>query len=109
MEVKITKRKLWHEVNNAACHNYYFAYWGRIYNDDRTMYKRFSFIVFFDAFELQEYYCDKECEITKNDIQEYADVLACSFTDSIKSFDECNEFYEMCNLSIENYNEKQRL
>ena len=104
MEIKITKRKLWQEVNNAVCHNYYFAYWGRIYNDDKTKYKRFSFILSFDVFELQEHYCDSDSEITKEDIQEYADELAYSLTDTIKGYDDCKEFYDMCNMSIENYN-----
>jgi hypothetical protein len=104
MNVKITKRKLWHELNCDKCHNYYFAYWGRIYNDENTKYKRFSFIVFFDAFELQEYYSEREDEITNKDIQEYADVLADSFIAIIKSYDDCKDFYDMCNCSIESYN-----
>lgn len=103
MEVKITKRKLWHEFNCDKCHNYYFAYWGRIYNDENTKYKRFSFIVFFDIFELQEY-LNYRNEITEEDKWEYAELLADGFIDTIISYDNCTYFYELCKQSIENYN-----
>lgn len=103
MKVKITKRKLWHEVNNDMCHNYYYVYWGRIINDCETKYKRFKFVVSFDVFELQEYFNYRD-EITEEDKWEYAELLADSLIDTIISYDNCKYFYELCNQSIENYN-----
>lgn len=104
MEIKITRRTLAYEVNNDMVHNYYYLVKGRIINDDNTKYKKFTFVIFFDIFDLGEYYEDKEY-FTQKDILNYVDeMIFCSFTDYIKSYDDCSYFYELCRESIEHYN-----
>lgn len=104
MDIKITRRTLAYEVNNEKVHNYYYYIQGRIINDDNTKYKRFSFIVWFDVFDLADFYEDKEF-FTKKDILNYVDeMIFCCFTDNIKSYDDCKYFYQLCRESIEHYN-----
>ena len=104
MEIKITKRIKLYDVNSEKCHNYYYGFEGRIYNDEQTKYKRFAFVVWFDIFDLQEAY---ECEdICDDDILMYADELADYYFGLIKSYDDCKVFYEECNRTIEEFNSR---
>lgn len=102
MEIKIIKRIKLREVNCAMCHNYYYGFKGRIYNDDQTKYKRFAFVVWFDVFDLQEAYESED--ICNEDILAYANELADYKFSLIKSYVDCKEFYEECNRTIEEYN-----
>ena len=56
MEIKITKTEKLQEINNSMVHNFYYLIHGRIYNDEKTRYKKFKFVLFFDAFDIQEYF-----------------------------------------------------
>lgn len=103
MEVKITKRTLLLEVNNDKTHNYYYYVRGRINNDDKTKYKKFGFVVWFDIFDLSDYYESNDV-FTKKDILNYLDELICSNVSIIKSYDDCKNFYEFCKNSIDQYN-----
>lgn len=105
---KITKKEKILEVNNDMCHNYYYLIHGRIYNDGKTKYKKFKYIVWFDIFDLQEFY-DKDV-IYKSDIANYVDQLENGYLMSIKSYEDTKhikEFYEYCNETITNFNKSK--
>lgn len=100
--VKITKTSKLLEVNNDMVHNFYYLVYGRIINKDKTKYKKFRFVLFYDVFDLQEYWEDDV--ITKDMEKEYRDVLIFNTVDTIKSYDDTIDFYELCNNTIKNYN-----
>lgn len=99
---EITKIRLLKEVCNDMCHNFYYAVYGRIYNEDKTRYKKFHFVVWFDAFDIQEnagrdYY-------TKQDKKELLDLYAMSFCDMVTDYNNVTDFYNACNDTINRYN-----
>ena len=107
MEIKITKREKLQEINNSMVHNWYFLIKGRIINDECTKMKKFRFVVWFDVWDLLEWL--ESDSYTEKDIKNYLDELIfCCFTDFIKSYEDCAEFYELCNASIERYNSVAR-
>ena len=106
-EVKITKTSKLLEVNNDMVHNFYYLVNGRIINESKTKYKKFRFVLFYDVFDLQEYWEDDENEnvvITKDMEKQYRDDLILSMVDTINSYDDTKDFYELCNDTIKNYN-----
>ena len=106
MEVEYTKINKIHEVNNCMCHNYYYIYYGRIINAEKTKYKKFKYILWFDIFDLQEYY--NKDTITKDDIKQYANELCCDVVENyVKDYNDTEglkAFYSWCKETIENYN-----
>ena len=106
-EVKITKTSKLLEVNNDMVHNFYYLVYGRIINESKTKYKKFKFVLFYDVFDLQDYWQDDDNEnvvITKDMEKQYRDDLIFSMVDTIKSYNDTKDFYELCNDTIENYN-----
>lgn len=103
MEIKITKKTKLLEVNNSMVHNYYYLINGKIYKDDSTKYKKFKFVLFFDIFDLQEYYEGYE-EITEEMKKEYIEEMVFCCTGMISDYNKLDDFYEFCNSTIENYN-----
>ena len=101
-EVKITKTSKLLEVNNDMVHNFYYLVHGRIINENRTKYKKFRFVLFYDVFDLQEYW--ENDKITKDMEKEYRDVLIFNMVSTIKSYDDTKDFYELCNDTIKDYN-----
>lgn len=103
---ELTKLQKALEVNNSMCHNYYYVQYGRIYNADKTQFRRFKFVFWFDIFDVCEYF-DKDA-VTKKEIAEYANEIAwCTYEtykDNIKSYDNCQVFYDWCNETIDDYN-----
>lgn len=107
---KITKIKSLKEVNNDMVHNYYYLVYGRLYNNEHTMYRKFKFVLFFDIFDVQEYF-EKDA-ILKTDIKDYLDSYALSTCLSYElnedgtyyDKDKLKEFYDFCNNTINNYN-----
>lgn len=99
---EVTKRTLWHEVNNDMCHNYYYLVYVRIYNADRTKYRKAKFIVWVDAEDVCEH-VDSDT-YTQKDVQELVDDIVCSELDTINSYDDTKDFYDFCNRSIERFN-----
>lgn len=55
-EIKITKKEKICEINNEMCHNFYYLIHGRLYNQNKTRYKKFKFVIFFDIFDVMEFY-----------------------------------------------------
>ena len=105
MEIQYTKINLIHEVNNDKVHNFYYVYYGRIYNDSKTKYKKFRYVLWFDIYDVQDF-LGKEV-ITKKDIREYAEGLECGYLLNIKDYNDkegLKEFYSFCRQSIEDYN-----
>lgn len=104
--VELTTRNKLLEVNNDICHNFYYLQYGRIYNADKSQFRRFKFVLWFDIFDVMEYF-EKDA-VSKQNIDEFANEIAWStietFQNGIKSFDNCQVFYDMCNETIENYN-----
>ena len=105
MNIEYTKINKILEVNNDMAHNYYYVYYGRIYNENKTRYRKFKYVEWFDIFDLQEYY-EKDI-INKEDIRNYAETLENSYLLSIKDYDDTKhlkEFYNYCSETIKNYN-----
>ena len=116
MEIKITKRQKLLEINNDMYHNYYYLVHGRFYNDDHTAYRKFKFVLWFDIFDVDEYfnYIDNDdgCQwidrpITKDMIMEYLDEIMWSTVSMVSDYNNENQlkdFYNWCNDSIIDYN-----
>lgn len=106
-DITITKRKLLWEQCNDKCHNYYYVVYGKIFNqpkpDEYRSFRRFKFVVWFDVFDLQDYFEDKEY-ITKQDRLEFLDELAFGTLGLIKTYNDCKEFYTECSRTIKDYN-----
>lgn len=109
VDYKITKVHKLYEVNNEKCHNYYYLIYGKIYNENKTRYRKFKFVEWFDIFDMQEYY-EKDF-ITNTEIKAYVnnliDSIGCSYIDDIKNYNDekgLKEFYNYCNDTIKNYN-----
>ena len=104
--VELTTRKKLCEVNNDMCHNFYYLQHGRIYNADKSQFRRFKFVEWFDIFEVMEYF-EKDI-VSQQEIGEFANEIAwCmieTFQNEIKSFDDCQAFFDICNKTIEDYN-----
>ena len=102
---EITKKEMLAEQNNDMCHNYYFLVHGRIYNEDKTRYRKFKYVEWFDIFDVMEFFdIDK---VTKQDVKEYLSNLENCYLTNIKEYDDIQglkQFYKDCNETIENYN-----
>lgn len=101
-DIKITKTSKLLEVNNDMVHNFYYLVYGRIINESKTKYKKFKFVLFYDVFDLQDYW--ENVTITKDMEKEYRNVLIFNMVDTIKSYDDTKDFYDLCNDTIKNYN-----
>ena len=105
IDFKYTKVNKILEVNNDMVHNFYYVYYGRIYNENKTKYRRFKYVESFDVFDVMEFF-EKDF-YTKEDVKEFARNLENWQLLSIKSYDDVDglkEFYNFCNDSIKNYN-----
>lgn len=105
VDFEITKVRKIHEVNNDMVHNYYYIYYGKIYNENRTKFRRFKYVEWFDIFDVQEFF-DTDW-ITENDVKEYAKNIENVYLSNIKDYDDVKglkEFYNYCSDTIINYN-----
>lgn len=105
VDFEITKKEKIKEVNNDKCHNYYYLIHGRIYNEGKTRMRKFKYVVWFDIFDVQEYF-NKDL-ITKEDIKDYLNDMENVYLVNIKSYNDekgLKDFYEYCNETIEDYN-----
>ena len=105
--IEFTKLEKILEVNNDMCHNYYYMQYGRIYNADKTQFRRFKFVEWADINDICDYY-EKDF-VTNEEIKrcmgEYAWATCESQADYlIKSFDDCQAFYDWCNETIDDFN-----
>lgn len=106
MENRVTKIVKLKEVNNDMCHNYYYLVHGRIVDEKAKKYLKYKFVMWFDIFDLQEYF-EKDI-ITKSDIKQYRDELSYSYlSHNIKDTNDkehIKEFLRECNDTIKSYN-----
>ena len=102
MEIKITKKEKLQEINNSMVHNFYYLVHGRIINDEKTKYKKFKLVLFFDVFDVQEYF-EKE-SYTKDDIKIYVDALIDGYINIIPNYNNTSGFFQVCTDTIERYN-----
>ena len=72
--VEFTKLEQILEVNNDMCHNYYYMQYGRIYNADKTQFRRFKFVFWFDIFDAMEYF--EQDTVSNQDIAEFSKEIA---------------------------------
>ena len=104
--IDVTKRVKWLEVNNDMCHNYYYLVYVRIYNANKTRYRKAKFVVFFDAQDVAEWanpYGDC-CTYSQEDIDDLLDNEIMNTCDLIKSYDDTAEFYNYCRQTINRFN-----
>lgn len=106
-ETEIVSCSLRYEVNNCMTHNFYWVVKVRIWTGNNTFFRR-KFIVWYDSFELQDWYEDKKY-ISQANKREYALELAWSFLSRVptKGKVTCNalkQFTDDCNETIHNYN-----
>lgn len=105
VDFEITKTKKLLEINNEMAHNYYYIIYGRIYNEERTRIRKFKYVLWFDIFDLQEYF-EKDI-ITKEDIKNYINDLEIGYLMNLKDYNDIEglkDFYDYCNETIKNYN-----
>lgn len=106
VDFKITKKQKILEVNNDKAHNFYFLIYGHIYNEEKTRYRKFKFVEWFDIFDLQEYF-EKEY-ITEDDIKQYVnELIDTTNITNIKDYNDkegLKNFYDFCNDTIRRYN-----
>ena len=105
VDFKYTKVNLLYEQNNDMCHNYYYIFYGKIYNKEHTRCRKFKFIEWFDIFDVMEFF--EKDYITKQDAREFAYNIENCYLSNIKDFDDIKglkEFYNYCNETIQNYN-----
>lgn len=126
--IKISKRERLDE--HCGCFASYMHITGRIYNKDMSRYRRFHTIVEFCtddiySYELESAYYtkyddfdrdthsefrekfDQKYNLTDKKIKDYTDMVFfdCQ-ADYIRSYDDCDDFYQICKESIEEYNER---
>ena len=102
MEFKYNSEKLL-EVNNDMAHNFYYLIKGRMYNDSKTESKKFKFVVWFDVFEVLEYF--ESDSYSESDIYDFLNDLTANELSLIKSYNDCQDFYNKCHQSINKFNE----
>lgn len=105
VDFEITKTKKLLEVNNDMCHNYYYLFYGKIYNKEKTHFRRFKIVEWTDIFEVMEYF-EKDF-VTEKDVKELLTERVCFHCELVKDFNDeksLKEFYEHMRTSIENYN-----
>ena len=105
VDYKITKTTLLQEQNNDMCHNFYYLIQGRLYNEDKTKYRKFKFVEWVDIFDAQEYY--EKDYVTDKEIKDFALECAISQIEMVNDFNDeksLKEFYNMMVETIENYN-----
>lgn len=108
MEIRITKREKLDEWSNSMCSGTEWLVHGRIINDDNTMYRPFKFIATIDGQDLWKDEYDDENEDCYT-YREYLDeIMIPYYLDYIRSYDDCKDFYNLCNETINDYNEAVR-
>lgn len=101
MEKRITKLISLGNAISEKCCNYYFLAYVRFYNEDRTAYRKAKFVIWLDSEDVMEW-LDSD-EYTMQDVRDEAMELAVNTLDMIKSYDDCQDFYDYCNETIRRF------
>ena len=108
LDFKITKMQKIKEVNCDMCHNYYYLIYFKLYNENKTRYRKGKFVIWFDIFDLQDYYIDEDEDlrpITQEEIKQYAGEIAVNTLESYyHDYNNVHDLYEFCRNSILDYN-----
>jgi len=108
--IEITKTKLLDNgFNSMEGYYWYYLYYFRIYNKDKSKYVRYAFVVNFDREDFDEYRYNEEDGIYYDYKPEYyADELAYSFIDSYynSTYENHDELFKNCKNTIEKYNRR---
>lgn len=81
-----------------------FLVYGKIYNYNKTKYRKFKFVLSIDDDAIFEYY--EKDKVTKSEIKSFRDDLIFGgFTSFINNYNDVDEFYKVCTDSIRSYNE----
>ena len=102
MNIKITKRETIYTQYNDMVSNEYWLVYGKVYNQDKTLSRKFKLVVMIDLFDVMEYF--EKNTISEKNKKEYVDIITESYTSYINSFDDMKEFYNVCNETIINFN-----
>ena len=109
LDFKDKKKQKLLEVNNDMTHNYYYLIYLKVFNEEKTRVRKFRYVVWFDIFEVQEFF-EKDC-ITENDIKEYlkeiVENINYTHISNIKNYNDIENiknFVNFCNDTIIDYN-----
>lgn len=81
-----------------------FLVYGKIYNYNKTKYRKFKFVLSIDDDAVFEYY--EKDKVTKSEIKCFRDdLISGGFTSFINNYNDTDEFYKVCTDSIRSYNE----
>ena len=99
--VKITKKIVLDKIRGSVVNQDWYLVHGRIYNKANTRYRRFKFVLCIDLCD-DLWDSELDMEIPYNTALEDA---IFSFTDCIRSYDDVDGFYSVCNDSIHHWND----
>jgi len=101
--IKITKREKLLEARQPVAVDYFLIH-GRIYNDDETMFYKFSFVLAMDL-ELDMYDSETETDIPyKEALETLIDCFCDSAWNAFDDDDARAAFFEDCNETIRRWN-----
>lgn len=102
MEIKITRRQFLKAIGNEWCdHINFWLIHGRIYSDDGTRYRKFKFVAEVN-FSCDGWDEENDRAYTESEILE--DIIF-SYVDTIHGYDDCKDFFDLCNASIDRWND----
>ena len=107
IDFRITRMCKLLETNVNNRHEYYYMFYGKLYNEDKTRFRRFKFVDWFDTTEVREYF-NKDL-ITITDVKMYASFLCkdnCYLSEIEDFYDtrHLEKFFDYCSDSINVYN-----
>jgi len=111
--IDITKATLrWQQYNSMVANNWCLVN-VKVFNQDRTRYRKFKAVILIDSDDLYEHYYDEDLSEIENEERGYtkSEILAMarelaynSFEGLIKSYNDYKEALAWCNETIERYN-----
>lgn len=107
---EITKIKKLYDVNDDMERDYCYMIYVRLFNNEHTKYIKYKFILWFDIFEVEEYF-EKDA-ISKNNIRWFIEDYAfntCLYykldeSTTYYDIDRLKDFLSFCNETIKKYN-----
>lgn len=106
-EIKITRRECLESWNNTTASGAYYLIHGRVYNESRTGYYKFKFILFFD-FAIDCYDPESDSDIPFPDVLENAIYGFIPDCGDLYGTPALRSFIDDCNATIAAYNERNR-
>ena len=106
--IEITKKVCLNSWANSTCSGAYYLIHGRIYNEQKTAFYRFKFVLLLD-FALDTWDAENERDIP---VKDALDDMAWAFIpDAVDLFEDDARriaFIRECNVTIDKYNERNR-